>query len=479
MPAEARYDISVRRAATIVVGRLRTLRRSESGFTLIEVLLAGVMLAILSVPISALLSTSAAIALQDRQRTSADQLAQAQIENARALPYFEVGLQNGNPQGNLLASSTTSLPSIGIVTIGTTVTYVSDPLPSNPYPTKADYKKVVITVTNSAGKVLSTKTTYIAPASAPPNAGSTWIYIQRTVVDAVTQLALSGVSMNLTGGPDTSPATNRNDTTDAAGGVLFPGLSTTTGGTPGYTLTSTLTGYAVFPDDLSPGTPSAISSVTSNNTTATIRMYKPVTLVVNIQDKNGNPWTSGATTVTLDSSRCGKQSISVPSGTSSTTITTCDTWNGKNVSLPPNVSGQSPVFDKYFVTTNSGSNWGATSSSGVAVPSGYPTTLTQIVNVKFSATTYSSTKSVTVTVKKSGTADQFARVEFSGGPASIYLYGVTNSSGQVTFTVPVTSTASTYSATANEMGVWKAASPVTTSCTTTSCSPSSITVNIS
>ena len=118
MPAEARVDKSVRRAATIVVGRLRTLR-SESGFTLIEVLLAGVMLAILSVPISALLSTSAAVALRDRQRTSADQLAQAQVENARSLPYFEVGLVNGNPQGNLPASSTAVLANIGTVNITT------------------------------------------------------------------------------------------------------------------------------------------------------------------------------------------------------------------------------------------------------------------------------------------------------------------------------------------------------------------------
>lgn len=469
-------DKSVRRAATFVVGRLRALR-SEAGFTLIEVLLAGVMLAILSIPISALLSTSAAIALRDRQRTSADQLAQAQVENARALPYFEVGLTNGNPQGNLPASSTAVLPSIGTVNITTSVAFVSDALPSNPYPTKADYKKVVITVSTTGGKMLAQKTTYIAPASAPPNAGSTWDQIQRTVVDAFTNVALPGVSVNLTGGPDTSPVTNRTDTTDAAGSVLFPALSTTAGGTPRYTLVSTLSGYSVYPDDLSPAAASSVASTVGVNSTATIRMYLPTSLTVNLQDKNGNPWTSGASTVTLDSSRCGKQTISLGSGVSSTTITTCDTWNGKNVNLPPNVSGQTPLFDKYYVTINSGSNWGATASSGVLVPSNYPTTLTQSVNVKMSATTYSSTKSFTVTVKKGGSNDAQARVEVTGGPASIYLYGVTNGSGQVTFTVPVTSTASTYTVNANDMGVQKGSA--TTSCTTSSCSPSSVTVNIS
>jgi hypothetical protein len=479
MPAEARYDISVRRAATIVVGRLRTLRRSESGFTLIEVLLAGVMLAILSVPISALLSTSAAIALQDRERTSADQIAQSQIENVRALPYFEIGLVNGNPQGNLPASSTASLPSIGNVTITRKVTFVSDPLPSNPYPTKADYKKVVITVTNASGNQLSTKTTYVAPASAPPNAGSTWIQIARTVVDAVSQIALSGASVNLTGGPDTSPVTNRNDTTDAAGNVLFPGLSTTANGTPGYTLATTLSGYNVFPDDLSPSSTSSVSSIVGNNTTGTIRLYKPVSLTVNLFQSNGTtPWTTGGT-LTLDSSRCGKQSITVASGSSSAVITTCDTWNGKTINLPPNVSGQVPADDKYYLTMNSGANWGMSSSSGVLVPSSYPTTLTQTVNLSMSATTYNvaNNKTITVTVKKSGTADPSARVEVTGGPGNVYLYGVTNASGQVSFTVPTTATAATYTINSNDMGVQKGTATTSVSSSTTS--PIAVTVNIS
>ena len=235
MSAEGRIVAAFGRATTGIARRVR----QEAGFTLIEVLLAGVMLAILSVPISGLLSTTAAIARLDRQRTSADQLAQTQIETIRALPYTASASSGGNPQGNLSATATATLPSIGTVTIATKVTYVADALPSNPYPTKADYKKVVVTVTNSAGKRALAKTTYIAAASAPPNAGSTWIQIQRTVVDAVTNLALSGASVNLTGGPDTNPVTNRNDTTDAAGSVLFPALSTTSNGTPGYTLVTT------------------------------------------------------------------------------------------------------------------------------------------------------------------------------------------------------------------------------------------------
>jgi hypothetical protein len=398
---------------------------------------------------------------------------QQQIELLRAIPYTSVGLANGNPPGTLAASTNTTLPSGEAVKVTYAVTWVNDKVPENPYQTNADYKKVVLSIVRTSDShVLDSTTTFVAAASAPPSAGTTWVQVKRTVQDAVTGSPIVGANVNLTGGPKSE---NRNDTTDASGTVLFPAL--TGGGATPFTLVTTYTGYSVYPDDLSPGSPSSIPPTQGLNSIGTIRMYQPTSLTINLQDKNGNPWTSAASTVTVDSSRCGKQSIALAAGVSSTTVTTCDTWNGKTVNLPPNVSGQTPAFDKYFVTINSGSNWGATSSSGVLVPSGYPTTLTQTVNVKMSATTYSSTKAFTVTVTKSGSADPNARVEVTGGPASIYLYGVTNGSGQVTFTVPVTSTSSTYTINANDMGLQKGST--TTSCSTTSCTPSAPTVAIS
>jgi type II secretory pathway pseudopilin PulG len=474
-------DVALGRGAALVT-KLRAIR-AEAGFTLIEVLLAGVMLAILSVPISGLISTSAAIARLDRERTSADQLAQTQIETIRTLPYFDVGIVGRNPQGNVPATTSATLPSIGTVTITTQITYVADALPSNPYPTKADYKKVVLTVTDSAGKQLAQKMTYIAPASAPPNAGSTWDSIQRTVIDAVTNLALPGASVNLTGGPDTSPVTNRTDTTDASGSVLFPALDTTSSGTPGYTLATTLSGYSVFPDDISPGSPSSVASTVGVNSTGTIRMYKPTSLTVNVQTSTGAAYTSGAT-VSLDSSRCGLQTVSVPSGQSSVTITSCNPNSSGTVPLPPNVSGLTPLFASYYATawSNSGGFWSP--GTAVTVPSSYPTTLTQSVNVKFSATTFGTTKQIKVTVTKGGQNDTNARVEITGTPTGlsgpVYVFGTTNGSGQVTLTVPVVAASTTFTIYANDMGVQKQASTApTVSLTTGSTSPATITVPIS
>jgi hypothetical protein len=149
------------------------------------------------------------------------------------------------------------------------------------------------------------------------------------------------------------------------------------------------------------------------------------------------------------------------------------------VPLPPNVLGQTPLFDKYYATawSTTGNFWSA--GTAVSVPSSYPTTLTQSVNVKFSATAYGTTKVVNVTVKKGGSADANARVELTGGPAGIYLYGTTNGSGVATFTVPVNGTSTLFNVNAMDtVGAKGSASPGPSISTGTT-SPIAVTVNIS
>jgi len=465
---------AVTRVATEIGRRLRA-TRGQAGFTLIEVLLAGLMLAILAAPISALLSSTSSISKLDRERTGADQLAQTAIETLRTLPYTQVGISGGNPSGTLAASQSTTLPSGEAVTISTQVKWVADPIPTA-YVTNADYKKVVITVTrNSDSTQLSQKTTYVASASAPPFAGSTWDQISRQVIDPVTNLPLTGVSVNLTGGPNSE---NRTDLTDGAGNVLFPALNSTTTGTPGYTLAPTFAGYSVYPDDLSPAVAEFVGSTAGVNSTGTLRMYKPVSLTVNLQNSSGVAYTGGAT-ISLDGSRCGQATVSIPSGSSSTTISTCTWATGKTTPLVPNVQGQTPTFNDYFVTawSNSGGFWGATSSSGILVPSNYPTTLSQSVTVKFGTTTYATTKVINVTVKKAGVVDGNARVQLTSTPALVYLYATTNSSGVATFTVPVSSTSSTFTATSNDQGTANG-SATTPGITTSTTSPIALAVTI-
>jgi hypothetical protein len=298
------------------------------------------------------------------------------------------------------------------------------------------------------------------------------------VIDAVTNAALPGVAVNLTGGPK---SVNRNDTTDASGTVLFPALDSSSNSLPVYTLVSTLSGYSVFPDDISTGSASSVPATPGLSSVGTIRMYLPTSLTVNVQNSSGAAWTSGST-ISLASSRCGVQTQTISPPNNTYTFTTCQYATGKTVPLPPNVLGQTPLDDKYYVTawsTNGSGNWSA--AVPVTVPSSYPTTLTQTVNVPFVATAYSTTKGILVTVTKSGSADANARVEVTGAPTGlstgIHLYGTTNASGQVTINVPVISTSTTFTVSANDMGVQKGSNTVSLS--TSSGTTTSVTVAIS
>ncbi|MES1247040.1 MAG: hypothetical protein ABUS54_05125 [Actinomycetota bacterium] len=448
---------------------------------MIELIMTSVILVIIAAPIAAVMMAAAAENRASRDSTGASQYLQTQIELVHALPYTQVGVANGNPSGALQASATGTLPNGTAVTITTTVKFVNDPIPTA-YVTNADYKKVTITITrNTDNKVLASNAIVVAAASAPPYAGTNWVQSKRTVVDAVTLSPISGGTISTGGGPSGEPA--RTDTTDAGGVVLFPALGNTTNGTPNYTVTPTFsgafTGYSVFPDDLAPQAPSQITSAAGTNSITNLRLYKAATLTVNLQTSAGALYT-GAATVTVESTRCGiaTQTISSPNPSGQVTFTTCSYANGKTVPFVPNATGQSPSFDKYIVTIYNGTSYGW--SSPITVPSGYPTTLTQTVTVKFSSTTFT-TKTVNVTVTKSGSADSQARVYLtcSAGPDNgLGMYGVTNSSGQATFIIPTTSSASSCNVGANNQGVVQGVYPSTGSASWTSSTSSPIAVSI-
>ena len=329
----------------------------------------------------------------------------------------------------MAASVTTSLPNGEKVSVATQATYVTDPIPTA-YVTHADYKKVVVTVTRlSDNRVLAQNTTYVASASAPPLAGTGWVLIKRQVIDGVTTQPLVGASVNVTGGPNSA---NRTDTTDGSGTVLFPALdSSPVHPPPDYMVAATMTGYNVFPDDLPPMAPEQLGASPGANSTATIRMYLPTSVTINVQASNGAPYTGGAT-VSLQSSRCGVTSVSIPSGQSSTTITTCAWATGKTNSTrpePPRTDAALRQVQRHGVVAISGGFWGG--ATPFTVPSNYPTTLSQTATVRFAATAYT-TKTVKVTVTKGGSADTNARVNVTGAALGVYLYGTTDSNGQVT-----------------------------------------------
>ena len=73
-----------------------------------------------------------------------------------------------------------------------------------------------------------------------------------------------------------------------------------------------------------------------------------------------------------------------------------------------------------------------------------------------------------MTVTKAGSADTNARVNVVSSAVGVYLYGTTDGSGQVTFTIPVTSTAQSFTVSANDQGATSGSSTFSWSTSTTS-----------
>ena len=140
--------------------------RSDEGFTLIEVVVAIVVFAILATAFAAVMSATMRSFTSSKVRTLAEQAASSQLEDARRLAYEDIGTVSGNPPG--LIQPTRSVTNGGLtLNIVTRVSYVNDPVP-NSTETGADYKSVKVTVTSTSVPTLNVQMqTLVAPPDQP------------------------------------------------------------------------------------------------------------------------------------------------------------------------------------------------------------------------------------------------------------------------------------------------------------------------
>jgi prepilin-type N-terminal cleavage/methylation domain-containing protein len=129
---------------------MRGLKSDRRGFTIIEVLVAITVLLVTAtafVPLFVFVSQASAA---NRTKLVATKLASSEIEKVRALPYHEVGLQGGNPDGALLPQQFLDVDGL-IYEMETRVWWVDDPSDNDPLsdfdPIPYDYKHVRVTVT--------------------------------------------------------------------------------------------------------------------------------------------------------------------------------------------------------------------------------------------------------------------------------------------------------------------------------------------
>jgi Tfp pilus assembly protein PilV len=388
---------------------------------MIETVMAMAMFAVISAPLVGVLLASIAQQGSSHERTLAAQTAQSAIESVRALPYDSVGVANGNPAGTIAPAMPAS--QLGIqgldATVTTKISYMDD-APVTSYRTRADYKKVVVTVVrNTDARTLAQDVTYVAPPGAGAYAGQSQGIVLAQIIDYVLNTPLVNATVTVSGGP--SPT--RNDLTDAAGSAVFPSLLPTNVTLNHYDVTPAFTGYVTLRDDLPPATASRTALVAGQTFNTVIRMYKAATIYVVAKNPDGSLYT-GTASATIGSSR-GTQTFSFTGGQ-----LTVQTLAGEAV--VPNVQYTARVL---------ASNGMYSTATTALVPNAYPTDLTKTFTLTLGGTAAAMPALTVKVVNASGVVQANAAVTVSGGPGSnILLTGMTNASGLAVFSVPSNST---------------------------------------
>ncbi|MCB0881655.1 MAG: prepilin-type N-terminal cleavage/methylation domain-containing protein [Thermoleophilia bacterium] len=400
----------------------RTRRATQGGFSFIEVLIGIMILGIVAGGVLMGFSASQAQTARAKMDTIASKIASGELETVRAMEYDDVGNPGGNPDGTIPATSNQTVNDI-TYRVDTDVAYVDDPTPGRAR-NYINYKKVTVTVTPSA-KV--TGPVVMSALVAPPNAGAirgkaTAII---TVQDSLTGQILPGVPVRLFG----STSTERVAPTGADGSVVFAGLDPSDPNTGSsryyYRAAATLAGYNTDPD-----TADVKQSLAASQTwNATIKLYRPAHIVVNVRDKATGQFVTRRTQtrVTLPAPQALSQTFVGYTGRFP-----IDTIQGEPIrpSLTPTTV---EVFSDCYVPAT---------VPPVPVPQGYPASDTQVFDVDLEPV--ARTGVLRVWVKRAGTTTPItnAQVVVSGGEQSVtYPIRDVDANGYADFCLPKSTSA--------------------------------------
>jgi len=408
------------------------LRSSEAGESLTEVVLGTVIFLVLAGALAGMLTGAISAHRNARGRTAAEQAAEDQIESIRRLPYKCIGTTNGNPAPDSSCTSsqiptttkTLSGTVIGVpATLTTKITYVDDAAPTS-YRSKADYKKIVVTVARqNDGKVLTTQTTFVRPTSVPCKVNNSIISAQ--VIDMGNNTPVPDMGVALA----TGPSAPTGDTTDTSGTVTFTCLTSnpTSGSTAYYDINLTPpSGYTELKDDVSPNSASHVQLSPSQEFDTVLRIYRAPTIVIDFKNSNGTEYTGTTATYTIGSSR-GSVTATYP---------------GSPVTLT-SIAGEPIVPGLQYTATTAGGF--LSTQVQQYVPPNYPTDMTSTFVMSSRGN-----GSIQATVTWGGLPVSGATVTVTGGPLSVNQTLTTNSSGVATF--PSLTSGSGYTVTATYSG---------------------------
>ena len=245
----------------------------DAGFTLLEVLMAGLIMVVGVFALAGFFATSAGRVLDSNTRSLMTNVAQQELETVRSLQYQDVGTVGGDPSGTLLSTENRTVEGRPLV-ITRGVIYWQDPSYSGPYP--ANYRRVTITV----GLANQTRLQPVQLQTIVAG-GATGGTINVTILNVAgagvpnAQLAITNTNLVPTVNIN-APAVH----TNSQGKLQVPGLTPDPSG--GYKVSSSLTGY--YTATLKTG---VVVGLGQPFTSVTMTMDQVSTLVLHVQDQNG------------------------------------------------------------------------------------------------------------------------------------------------------------------------------------------------
>lgn len=285
----------------------------NKGFTIIELLVSSIVIAILAISVFSAYIALNSTAIFAKQKTIGTELATNQIEYLKSLPYDSLAVAGGAiPSASPLPNSKTEVLDNVTYTINTSINYVDDahdgcasypnvtiknllcrnlPSPSGAPATDlnpADYKIANVKVYVN-GKRVAELDTQIAARVAETDSTTGALVVK--VIDSAGN-AISGATVNVANST-VSPVVNLNDSTDASGIAIFYGLKPDTGND--YVITASKTDYSTLVTikpigGLSPNYSSQnIIVQQSSSVTMTINPKGQYSLVAETVDTSGSP----------------------------------------------------------------------------------------------------------------------------------------------------------------------------------------------
>lgn len=256
-----------------IIRRLAGLR-SERAFTLVEVLVAGIVLVVGLVMMAQFFAAASARVLDSDIRTVLHQAATEDLETIRGLPYEEVGTTTGNPQGTLLENEDRVVQNV-TVHFHRSVVYWTDPSYSGPYP--ANYRRVTIEV-SALGQQAVNAVEVVSNVAGGATGGTLDITVTDVQGEPVPNAYLTITNTHLIPNINIYSSSIK---TDSLGRMIVPGLKPDS--TTSYVVTASKTGYNTAHND-----PGVVVVDGVPYTVVQLTIDKLATMVVNV-DYNGNP----------------------------------------------------------------------------------------------------------------------------------------------------------------------------------------------